>query len=912
MVRSFAMRVAALGWVALGCGGDAPGVDTTVNPPGVARIDLSPQTLSVVVGATQQLSATTFDAQGNPLAGRSISFVSSAAAVASVSASGLVTGVALGSASITASSEGRTATASVTVTGPQVASIAVAPASLTLSQGASASLSAVALGAAGDTLPGRAFTFSSANNAIATVTASGVVTGIAPGSTTVTVASEGRSRGVPVTVTATSSAPVTQVVLTPQFVTVRAGTTSQLQAAALDAQGVVLAGRSFTFVSNNPAVATVSGSGLITGVAAGSATITANSEGKQGSSSVTVTPAGSSPGPVARVVLSPGAMALPVGRQDQLTAVAYDAAGVAVPDVTYAFSSSAPAVATVTSTGLVTAASAGPATLTVSSSGFTATAGVTVTAGGNGAITRVDITPPASNVAVGASVQLTGVAYDAQGRVSTAEWYLWRVDNPVVAAVSQSGLVTGLAPGTVQVTMSAAGLAKTVPVTITGSAATNVITVLPGVQYQTMTGWQAAGQNGWLDCNPTAFARYKTELYDRLVNELGIDRLTTALQSGFENSRDYFADFVAGRLSSSQFADTWFQPVNDNADPLVSDSTKFFFGLLDGYVDNAVLPLRQRLLARGESLYWTLTYVDFRQNGQSTKPYLQMKTPEEYAELVLMAFTHLQGKYGVVPNALELVLEPENTLYTAPEVGRALVAVAARLRSRGFTPELLGPSTTSVWNASTWYDELLQVPGTRGLLSELVYHRYVALSYPALAAIGLRSQRDGIRTAMLEHIGSGIDALYEDVTIAGVSAWMQFSSAFCGNRDNPDNQGVYYQVNQTDPTNPRINITNQAKLLRQVFAYVRRGAVRLGATSGNATDLLPLAFRNANGKLVAVVRAKRGLSFSVQGLPAGTYGINFGTPGVQWNVNLPDQTIGTGGTIQTSIPSDGVITVYAR
>jgi hypothetical protein len=616
--------------------------------------------------------------------------------------------------------------------------------------------------------------------------------------------------------------------------------------------------------------------------------------------------------PVARVTLFPEAVSVPASRLEVLTAIAWDSGGRPVPGVRYAFSSSAAAVATVDASGLVTAVSPGTTVITVTAGGRTAAITVTVRPRGGGRITRVEITPATSRIVQGATAQLDGVARDAQGRVSEAEWHLWNTDNPLVASVTSSGLVTGLAPGTARITMSSAGVSQTATVVVTGDRPSeNVITIDTAATFQTMTGWQAAGQNGWLDCNPTAFRRYRDELAERLVNELGIERITTALRSGSENTRDYHPDYVAGSMPMAAYRDTWFAPVNDNADPLVTDSSKFFWGFLDGHVDNAVAPLRERMRARGEPLYWVLTYVDFLQ-GKPTKPFMHLKQPEEYAELVAMAFTHLQQKYGFVPNALELVLEPEHTTYTPAEVGRAMVAAAARLRALGFTPDLIGPSTTSVWNAAPWYDGMTQVRGASGLLDELSYHRYVALSYQALSAIGLRSRRDGVKVSMLEHIGADFDDLYEDLTVANASAWMLYSSAFCGRRDNPDAQGVYYQVNQTDPNRPKVNITNRSKLFRQLFAYVRRGAVRVGATSGNATDLLPLAFRNPGGSLVAVVRARRGSSFEIRGLPEGRYGINYGTPGARWNVDLADQTITPGSVVRASIPSDGVITIYAK
>src|SRR6266480_974971 len=83
------------------------------------------------------------------------------------------------------------------------------------------------------------------------------------------------------------SVPVAAVTVNPASLTVSA--TAQLTATPKDSNGTALSGRAVTWATNNPAVATVSGSGLVTGVAAGSATITATSEGKSGSATITVT-----------------------------------------------------------------------------------------------------------------------------------------------------------------------------------------------------------------------------------------------------------------------------------------------------------------------------------------------------------------------------------------------------------------------------------------------------------------------------------------------------------------------------------------------------------------------------------------------------------------------------------------------
>src|SRR2546426_5544512 len=82
----------------------------------VASVAVSPASASVVVGQTVQLTATPQEAHGQPLSGRVVTWASSNTAVATVNGSGLVSGVAAGPATITATSEGQSGTATVTVT----------------------------------------------------------------------------------------------------------------------------------------------------------------------------------------------------------------------------------------------------------------------------------------------------------------------------------------------------------------------------------------------------------------------------------------------------------------------------------------------------------------------------------------------------------------------------------------------------------------------------------------------------------------------------------------------------------------------------------------------------------------------------------------------------------------------------
>ena len=108
--------------------------------------------------------------------------------------------------------------------------------------------------------------------------------------------------------------------------------------------------------------------------------------------------------------------------------------------------------------------------------------------------------------------------------------------------------------------------------------------------------------------------------------------------------------------------------------------------------------------------------------------------------------------------------------------------------------------------------------------------------------------------------------------------------------------------------NPTITIGSRTKFLRQYFKFIRRGAVRMTALSSNG-NFDPLAFTNTNGTVVVVVKTNGSGTISIQGLPAGTYGIKF-TTGAQYDVDLANQTLQAGEAVVATIPANGVITIY--
>jgi uncharacterized protein YjdB len=238
-----------------------------------------------MVGASIQLTATPKDAGGTALV-RPVSWVSSDTTRVRVNSTGRVTAVAVGTASVTASSEGKTASAALTVTPVPVATVAVSPAAPNIVVGNMVQLTATLRDAAGGILTGRVVTWSSSDSTKAQVSSAGLVLGIAVGGATIRATSEGKTGSAVVTVTAV---PVASVTVSPAATTLAVGATVQLTATPRDASGTPLAGRVITWTTSAGAVATVNGSGLVQAQGAGTATITATSEGRAGSAQVTVT-----------------------------------------------------------------------------------------------------------------------------------------------------------------------------------------------------------------------------------------------------------------------------------------------------------------------------------------------------------------------------------------------------------------------------------------------------------------------------------------------------------------------------------------------------------------------------------------------------------------------------------------------
>ena len=333
----------------------------------VSSIVMGPDPASVVVARTLQLVAVPKAADGSDagdLGDRTISWsvANSGTTRATVSATGLVTGVYPGNADVTVTIDGvsKTLRVAVTAAGLTIQSPGV------VYVGANASLTATAVDANGAVLPNVPVSWSSSNPGVATIDANGVLTAVAVGSTQVT-ATSGTSRA---TATVRVINRVATIVMSPDPASVVAARSLQLVAIPKAADGTDagdLGDRtiSWSVASATPPRASVSGTGLVTGLYPGNADVTVSIDGVTKTLRVVVTAA-------SLRIDSPTSFTAP-GTNVQLTAVVLDANGATLPNVPVTWSSSNPNVATVDPNGVLTATAEGFVTITASGGGVSGT-----------------------------------------------------------------------------------------------------------------------------------------------------------------------------------------------------------------------------------------------------------------------------------------------------------------------------------------------------------------------------------------------------------------------------------------------------------------------------------------------------------------------------------------------------------
>ncbi len=273
----------------------------------LATIEVTPTSWQpTAVGLEQQLTAVGNDANGQPLSDWMAEWQSSDTSVVSVSAAGLMRSMSQGNATVSISSSGKSSQVAVLVA-QEVHDVKVNPDSAILYQiGDTLTLAAVATDQNGSPIPSVAFTWQTANPAVATVSANGLVTATAAGNAVITASGMGKSATAMIEVRAAAPPPIISVQIFPeQWTPGTLGERFTFAATVINADNHQVANAPLSWQSSDPSIATVDAEGQVTAIKAGSVTITVTSGGLHSSANVDVDPTGALSDGVVWTVFAP-------------------------------------------------------------------------------------------------------------------------------------------------------------------------------------------------------------------------------------------------------------------------------------------------------------------------------------------------------------------------------------------------------------------------------------------------------------------------------------------------------------------------------------------------------------------------------------------------------------------------------
>ncbi len=400
----------------------------------VSSVSLNTATIEMVEGETFTLVATVLpkDAEYD-----GVSWASSNVSVASVN-SGTITALKEGTATITASAGGKSATCTVKVSAKIIAvtSVSLDKTSLSMQVGETETITATVKP---DDATDKAVVWISSDDAVASVS-NGKITALKSGKATITAKSGTCSAECVVTVSVSTES----ITLDKSTLSLAVGETATLTATVKpdDATDKIVA-----WSSSDESVAKVD-NGKVTALKSGKATITAKCGGKTAECAVTVTV------PVSSVTLDKTTLSLAIGESANLTAtVKPDDAT----DKTVAWSSSDESVAKVDN-GKVTALKSGKATITAKCGGKTAECAVTVTV----PVSSVTLDKTTLSLAIGESANLTATVKPDD---ATDKTVVWSSSDESIAKVD-NGKVIALKIGSAIVTATAASFSVSCNVTV--------------------------------------------------------------------------------------------------------------------------------------------------------------------------------------------------------------------------------------------------------------------------------------------------------------------------------------------------------------------------------------------------------------------------------------------------------------
>jgi len=460
-----------LGLIGLaGCGDNAsPAPEATLE-----SIAITPTVPTVAAGTSVQLVATgTYSDATTANLSSQVAWSLAETTVATISATGLLTGVAPGAVTITASLDGISGSGNAAITAAELTAIAVTPANPTLAAGTSTTL--VATGTFSDASTQdltSQVTWSSDNTAHVTVAATGTVTAVGVGPSTITAK---RGSVVGTTIVTVSTAVLSSLAIVsdpPGPLTVPVGHALQLTAVATLSDGTKqVLGAEAHWAVEATAVATISATGLLATLTQGQATVTVTAGDLHAMATVTVTPA-----VLDSIEVTPATASVAAGLDQPFVAIP-TFSDHTHPDVSaqLEWSVQDTAIATISSTGLVTTVKAGDTTVTAKVGSISGSATLHVTAA---VITAIVVTPANPTVSLGGTRQFHATGQLTDGTTRDLPLVAWESSRPDFATIDATGLATSVSPGSTDITGTFEGISGTTTLKVT-AAVLESITIAP-------------------------------------------------------------------------------------------------------------------------------------------------------------------------------------------------------------------------------------------------------------------------------------------------------------------------------------------------------------------------------------------------------------------------------------------------
>jgi uncharacterized protein YjdB len=443
----------------------------TVNSAGtnLTSIVLSPTNPSIPINTTQQLTATgTYGDGSSRDLTAVVTWSSSTIANATVDVTGLVKGIAAGSATITATLGSVSQSSSVTITAPSITSISVTPEDVTLAIGIGQQFTASAIysdGSIQDLVSG--VTWASSTTSVATIDNNGLASILAAGTTTITATVGSFTDSTTITVV---PAHLTSITLSPATVSMAAGTQQQFTATGNFDDGSTQVLTSGQWSSSALSVLSMDANGLGVAVGPGTTTVTVTSGTISGTASVTVTNA-----MLVSLAIAPLNSSMPAGAIKQFAATGTFSDN-STQDMTKSvlWSSSNPVVASINDVGTVTSFTAGSTTIVAAWGAITQSTTLTVS---NVTLVSITISPANPRVEAHTSLKFTATGVYSDGSTAALANVSWRSTKPQFANMRSSGILHAKRAGTLTVSAVASGVTGTTTVVVgTGTLVSVAIT----------------------------------------------------------------------------------------------------------------------------------------------------------------------------------------------------------------------------------------------------------------------------------------------------------------------------------------------------------------------------------------------------------------------------------------------------